>query len=36
MGEGGNQDVALLVLTGCGIAVSELFGAIREDSQCCV
>ena len=33
---GGNQGVARLVLTGCGIAVSEIFGAIREDSRCCV
>ena len=30
MGEGGNQDVARLVLTGCGIAVSEIFGVIRD------
>ena len=22
--------------TGCGIAVSEIFGVIREDSRCCV
>ena len=35
-GGGGNQGVARLVLTGCGIAVSEIFGAIREDSRCCV
>ena len=35
-GGGGNQGVARLVLTGCGITVSEIFGAIREDSQCCV
>ena len=34
--EGGNQGVASLVMTGCGIAVSEIFGAIREDSRCCV
>ena len=33
---GGNQGVARLVLTGCGIAVSEIFGAIREDSRCSV
>ena len=33
MGEGG---VARLVLTGCEIAVSEIIGAIREDSRCCV
>ena len=36
MGEGGNQGVARLVLTGCGIAVSEIFGVIREDSRLCV
>ena len=35
-GGGGNQGVARLVLTGCGIAVSEIFGTIREDSRCCV
>ena len=35
-GRGGNQGVARLVMTGCGIAVSEIFGAIREDSRCCV
>ena len=29
----GNQGVARLVLTGCEIAVSEIFGAIREDSR---
>ena len=34
-GGGGNTEVARLVLTGCGIAVSEIFGAIREDSRCC-
>ena len=34
--EGNNQGVARLVLTGCGIAVSEIFEAIREDSRCCV
>ena len=28
---GGNQGVGSLVLTGCGIAMSEIFGAIRED-----
>ena len=33
---GGNQGVARQVLTGCGIAVSEIFRAIREDSRCCV
>ena len=33
---GGNQCVARLVLTGCGIAVSAVFGAIREDSRRCV
>ena len=33
MGEGDNQGVARLVLTGCGFAVSEIFGVIREDSQ---
>ena len=33
LGEGGNQGVARLVLTGCGIAVSEIFGVIREDSR---
>ena len=32
----GNQGVARLVLTGCGIAVSEIFGAIREDLRCCI
>ena len=32
-GGGGNQGVARLVLTRCGIAASEIFGAIREDSQ---
>ena len=30
---GGNEGVARLVLTGCGIAVSEIFGVIREDSR---
>ena len=30
---GGNQGVARLVLSGYGIAVSEIFGAIREDSD---
>ena len=29
-GGGGNQDVARLVLTGCGIAMSEIFGVIRD------
>ena len=32
----GKRGVARLVLTGCGIVVSEIFGAIREDSRCCV
>ena len=32
-GEGCNQGAARLVLNGCGIAVPEIFGAIREDSQ---
>ena len=32
----GNQGVARLVLTGCWVAVSEIFRAIREDSRCCV
>ena len=32
----GGGGVARLVLTGCEIAVSEIFGAIREDSRCCV
>ena len=36
MGEGVNLDVARLVLTGYGIAVSEIFEIIREDSRCCV
>ena len=35
-GGGGNEDVARLVLTGYGIAVSESFGVIREDSRCCI
>ena len=35
-GEGGDQDVAFLVLTGFGISVSEIFGVISEDSRCCV
>ena len=35
-GGGGNQNVARLVLTGCGIAVSEIFRVFREDSRCCV
>ena len=30
---GRNQGVARLVLNGCGIAVPEIFGAIREDSR---
>ena len=29
----GNQGFARLVLTGCGIAVSEIFGVIHEDSR---
>ena len=33
---GGNGDVARLVLPGYGIALSEIFGVIREDSLCCV
>ena len=33
MGERGNQGFARLVLTGCGIAVSEIFGVNREDSR---
>ena len=36
VGEGGNQGVARLVLTGCVIAVCEIFGATREDSRCCI
>ena len=32
-GRGRNQGVARLVLNGCGIAVPEIFGAIREDSR---
>ena len=35
-GGGGNGDVARLVLTGYGIALSEIFGVIREDSLFCV
>ena len=35
-GGGGNQGVARLVLTGCGIALSEIYEGIREDSRCCV
>ena len=35
-GEGRNQGVARLVLNGCGIAVPEIFGDIREDSRRCV
>ena len=31
-GEGRNQGVARLVLNGCGIAVPEIFGAIRDDA----
>ena len=31
-GEGRNQGIARLVLNGCGIAVPEIFGTIREDS----
>ena len=30
---GRNQGVARLVLNGCGIAIPEIFGAIREDSR---
>ena len=33
LGEGGNQGFARLVLTGRGIAVSEIFGVNREDSR---
>ena len=32
-GRGRNQGVPRLVLNGCGIAVPEIFGAIREDSR---
>ena len=32
-GEGRNQGVSRLALNGCGIAVPEKFGAIREDSR---
>ena len=32
-GRGRNQGVARLELNGCGIAVPEIFGAIREDSR---
>ena len=32
-GGGRNQGVARLVLNGSGIAVPEIFGAIREDSR---
>ena len=32
-GRGRNQGVARLVLNGCGIAVPEIFGDIREDSR---
>ena len=32
-GGGRNQGVARLVLKGCGIAVPEIFGAIREYSR---
>ena len=36
-GEAGwDQDVARLVLSGFGIAVSAIFGVIREDSRDCV
>ena len=31
-GRGRNQGVARLVLNGCGIAVPEIFGAIRDDA----
>ena len=36
VGEGGKQGIAGLLVTGCGIAVFEIFRAIRVDSQCCV
>ena len=32
-GRGRNEGVARLALNGCGIAVPEIFGAIREDSR---
>ena len=32
-GGGRNQGLARLVLNGCGIAVPETFGAIRDDSR---
>ena len=32
-GRGRNQGVPRLVLNGCGIAIPEIFGAIREDSR---
>ena len=35
-GTGRNEGVARLVLNRCGIAVPEIFGAIREDSRWCV
>ena len=35
-GRGRNQCVPRLVLNGWGIAVPEIFGAIREDSRWCV
>ena len=28
--------LGFLTDTGCGIAVSEIFGVIRKDSRCCV
>ena len=28
--------ISFLRDTGCGIAVSEIFGVIREDSRCCI
>ena len=34
-GGGGNQGMARLALTVCGIAVSEIFIAIRKDLRCC-
>ena len=34
-GGGGNQGMACLALTVCGIAVSEIFEAICEDLPCC-
>ena len=34
-GRGHYQGMARLALTVCGIAVSEIFEAIREDLRCC-